>query len=80
MWFVNIIFWLQAFIAPVLLGGLIGIIIGSVKWIIILLVVGAVAGIIIAEYIRRKIGLSNFFGRTYGQNEMDEKLKEKKIK
>ena len=42
-----------------------------------LLVVGAVTGVILAEYIRRKIGLEIFFARIYGQNEMDEKLKKK---
>ena len=75
MRFINMIFWLQAFIAPVLLGGFIGLAVGSVRLTIILLIVGAIAGIIIAEYIRRKIGLSTFFGSLYGSSE---KLKKKK--
>ncbi len=33
------------------------------------------AGIILAEWIRRKYGLETFFGRIYGPNEMDEKFK-----
>ena len=71
------IFWLQAFAAPVILCGLIGFLIGSMKLFVPLLVIGGVVGIIVAEYIRRKIGLEIFFARIYGPNEMDEKLKEK---
>jgi len=37
--------------------------------------IGVIAGIIIAEYVRRKIGLETFFGRIYGSNEMDKKNK-----
>jgi len=44
---------------------------------LILLVTGAVVGIIFAEYIRRKFGLATFFARIYGPNEMDEKIKKK---
>lgn len=81
MWFIkgliNLAFWLQAFIAPVLLFGLIGLAIGSMRIIVVLLAVGAVGGIVLAEWIRRKIGLDTFFGRIYGPNEMDEKLKKK---
>lgn len=77
MWFVNIFFWLQAFIGPVILSGLIVLWTGpSEKMIIVLLATGALLGIILAEYIRRKIGLSVFFGRLYGPNEMDKKKKE----
>ncbi|HMK26792.1 MAG TPA: hypothetical protein VK483_12250 [Chitinophagaceae bacterium] len=42
-----------------------------------LLIIGGVAGIIVAEYIRRKIGLETFFARRYGPNEMDKKQKKK---
>ena len=76
-WLINMIYWLQAFIAPVILFGLIGLAIGAVKTIIILLVVGSIVGIILAEWIRRKIGLDTFFSRIYGPNDMDEKLKKK---
>ena len=71
------IFWLHAFAAPVILCGLIGLWIGSMKLFVPLLVIGGVVGIIVAEYIRRKIGLEIFFSRIYGPNEMDEKLKKK---
>jgi hypothetical protein len=77
MWFVRILFWLQAFAAPVILFGLIGLWIDSIDVLIVLLTIGAVSGIIVAEYIRRKIGLETFFARIYGPNEMDEKLKKK---
>ena len=78
MWIVTIIYWLQAFVTPVILFGFIGLAIGKENILYGLLITGAIAGIILAEYIRRKIGLSIFFARIYGPNEMDEKLKKKK--
>lgn len=77
MWFIRIIFWLQAFAAPIILFGLIGLWIGSLDAIIVLLIAGTVTGIILAEYIRKKIGFETFFARIYGRNEMDEKIKKK---
>ena len=77
MWMIRIIFWLWAFVVPVILCGLIGLLIGSMKLFVPLLIIGGVVGIIVAEYIRRKIGLETFFTRIYGPNEMDEKLKKK---
>ena len=71
---VNFIYWLQAFLCPVILFGLIGFLITS-DISVVALIIGAIAGIILAEYIRRKIGLSTFFGRIYGSNEIDEKRK-----
>jgi hypothetical protein len=78
MWFINIMYWLQAFAAPVMLFGFIGVITGSLKLFILLIIIGAVVGVFLVEYIRRKIGLDTFFGRLYGSNEMDEKFKKKK--
>src|SRR5882724_3349898 len=77
-WFIRIIFWVQAFAAPVILFGLIAFYIYSKgeKYSDIAIGVfgiGVIAGIIIAEYVRRKIGLETFFGRIYGSNEMDKK-------
>lgn len=77
MWLVTIAFWLQAFAAPVILFGLIGLAIGNETVFYVLLGIGILAGIIMAEYIRRKIGLDTFFTRIYGPNEMDEKIQEK---
>lgn len=71
-WFINCIFWLQAFAAPVILAGLIGLITSSSgKGFIIILSAGAVLGILLAEYIRRKYGLDVFFARIYSSNKMD---------
>jgi len=76
-WLIRSIFWLQAFAAPVILCGLVALLIGSANFFIPLLIIGAVLGIVLAEYIRRKVGLENFFGRIYGPNTMDKKLKQK---
>ncbi len=76
MWFVTVVYWLQAFFCPFLICGAIGVWIES-DISIISLIIGAVLGVILAECIRRKIGLDVFFGRIYGPNEMDEKLKKK---
>lgn len=78
MWFVTVIFWLQAFAAPVILFGLIGFVIGDIAILYVLLVIGAITGIVVAEYTRRKIGLDVFFSRIYGPNKMDEGPKKKK--
>jgi hypothetical protein len=76
-WLIRIIFWLQAFVAPVILMGLVAFAIGKGIFFIPLLIIGGIAGIVLAEYIRRKFGLETFFAGIYGQNEMDEKLKKK---
>jgi hypothetical protein len=78
-WLISALFWLQAFAAPVLFLGLIGFWIASKggKYFAVAIVVsgiGVVAGIIVAEYIRRKIGLEAFFARLYGSNEVGKKV------
>jgi hypothetical protein len=73
-WVIRIMFWLQAFAAPVILCVLIGLMIGSLKLFVPLLFIGGVAGIIVAEYIRRKIGLEIFFTGISGPDEMDKKV------
>ncbi len=40
---------------------------------IILISIGGISGILLAELIRRKYGLEIFFARIYGANEMDKK-------
>ena len=64
-WLVNILFWLQAFASSLIIAAIIGWAIGreTVFW--ILLAAGLVSGTLLAEYIRRKIGLSVFFARLY---------------
>lgn len=75
MWFVRIFLWLQAFGAVMLGFGLLIFILNrsfnNDTLTIILIITGAVAGIVVAEYIRRKWGLEEFFGRIYGPNNMD---------
>ncbi len=77
MWLVTIAFWLQAFAAPVILFVLIGLAVDNETAFYILAAIGVITGIIIAEYIRLKIGLATFFARIYGPNEMDEKIRKK---
>ena len=71
MWFINILYWLQAFLCPVLLTGITGLLIGDQQFLFILLVAGIITGIILAEYIRRRIGLAAFFARLFS-NEQDQ--------
>ncbi len=68
----KVIYWLQIFIAPLLLFGLIALFTYSnnKNLAIALLIFGFVLGIFIAEFIRRKYGLGKFFGRLYS-NEQD---------
>jgi hypothetical protein len=64
---------------PVIFSGIIVLLTGpSPKTAIIVLIAGGAAGIVVAEYIRRKIGLDVFFGRIYGPNQMDDIFKKKK--
>ena len=77
MWLTRILFWLQAFAAPLLLFGLLSFFVYSKGdhnkgLAILLLVLGAIAGTILAEWIRRKYGLENFFSKIYGSPELDE--------
>ena len=75
-WFVRMIFWLQAFASPAILFGVISFFVPANQQLPIL-ILGGVLGIVLAEYIRRRFGLETFFGRIYGPNETDEKLKDK---
>jgi hypothetical protein len=74
--------WLQAFAAPAIFFAAIALFVYSkaekyAGIAIGLLIVGGIAGIIVAEYIRRKIGLDTFFGRLYGSSGTEEKNKAK---
>jgi len=66
--------WLQIFIAPVIICGIIALFTYESNRIIalILLVTGIILGICMAEFVRRKYGLGNFFSRLYS-NEADKK-------
>ena len=68
MFFINAIFWLWLFIVP---GGLLSFAgywlyikdRGNLPYFIILAIAGVALGILLAERVRRKSGLDNFFGR-----------------
>ena len=74
---VDIIFWLQAFASPFFLAGLIALFIyiksGNRSSAIILVTIGVISGIFLAEFIRRKYGLDNFFGKIYGSGKLEKK-------
>jgi hypothetical protein len=76
-----ITFWLQAFIAPVLLCGFFAFILytnNNNVLAIIVLSIGIIGGIILAEFIRRKYGLLEFFSRINGPNEIDDEIESKR--
>lgn len=68
----KVIYWLQIFIVPVIIMGLIAIFTYSTRsrLAIALVVIGVLLGICFAEYVRRKYGLEKFFARLYS-NEQD---------
>jgi len=67
MWLIQIFFWLQAFVCPVILAGISILVFwknaDDYTFPIIAGSIGVITGIIVAEYIRRKVGLDVFFGR-----------------
>ena len=78
---IQAVFWLQAFLGPLIVSGFIAFIVYSkgkeYKTIAILILIAGVAGgIWLAEFIRRKYGLDTFFARIYGPDEMDKKIKD----
>ena len=75
---VHSIFWLWVFIVPVLILGGAGAIIylqsaDNLIYSIILAVAGMVIGFLLAERIRKKVGLTAFFGRLISMPEMTKK-------
>ena len=66
--------WLQIFIAPVIICGIIALFTyeNSKTTSILLIVTSIIGGIGMAEFVRRKYGLGNFFSRLYS-NEADKK-------
>ena len=66
--------WLQIFIAPVIICSIIALFTyeNSKTTSILLIVTGTIGGIGMAEFVRRKYGLSNFFSRLFS-NEADKK-------
>jgi hypothetical protein len=91
MFFINAFFWLWVFIVP---AGGIGFLAlwsylkspSNLIYSIIIAVIGIVVGIVLAEYVRKRYGLDNFFGRRLatpdidGGNILDEKEKEYQLR
>ena len=79
--FIQIMYWLQAFASPFLVSAVIAFIIYTKNETnkiiaIAVLFIGVLAGILLAEYIRKKYGLSTFFSWLYGSGRLnDEKTK-----
>ena len=71
---VEVFRWLQIFIAPVIICGIIALFTyeNNKTIAIVLLVTGIIGGIGMAEFVRRRYGLGNFFSRLYS-NEADNK-------
>ena len=67
--FVSVIFWLWLFIIPTGIMGLLVFLLykkspGNLPYFILLAVLGIIAGVFLAEHIRKKYGLYNFFSRV----------------
>ncbi len=78
MFFINLIFWLWAFLVPAGICFIIAVLLYSkspsnLPFSILVGVIGIVLGILIAESIRRKQGLSHFFSRIMASPELDPK-------
>ncbi len=71
--------WLLAFAAPVLfsvvLAAILYYVTGSEILVIILFISGGLAGIMLAEYIRRTHGLVEYFGKVYGPASRNDRAK-----
>lgn len=76
IFFINTIYWLGIFIVPRGILSFFGVWIylkneSNLSYSIILIVVGILLGIFLAEKIRKKYGLSNFFGRLSATPDID---------
>jgi len=76
MFFINGIFWLWLFVVPT---GILGFAAfwlyiknpGNIIFSIIISIIGIVSGFFLAEYVRKKYGLDNFFGRISATPDID---------
>ena len=76
MFFINTIYWISIFIIPAGILGYVGLSFyvdspDNLLLSIILWVLGVTIGIFLAEVIRRKYGLDNFFGRMLATPDID---------
>jgi hypothetical protein len=76
MWIVTVLYWLQLFLCPTLIAGIV-ISVLTKDLSVAGFVIGGIFGIVAAEYVRRKIGLSTFFAGIYDTGEIIKKLDEK---
>jgi hypothetical protein len=80
-WFIRMLYWLQAFVASVIFFGLVALLIYSKtenKTIaLFLLSIGFLGGIFLAEFIRRRYGLEDFFAGIHGSSRIDRKSAKK---
>ena len=77
MFFVNLIFWLWAFIVPTAVAGFLAFLLYNnssdyLLFSIIISLIGIVLGVVLAEYVRRKQGLDYFFGKLLSTPELEE--------
>ena len=84
MFFINSFFWLWLFIVPAGLLGFLALWLyvkspDNLNFSIAISIAGIILGIVLAEFVMRKYGLDNFFGRLHatpdidGENVLDEK-------
>lgn len=76
MFFINAIFWLWCFIVPSGILGFLGLWLylknsHNLPFSIILGIIGIIGGFYLAELIRKKYGLDNFFGRILATPDID---------
>ena len=76
MFFINVLYWLSIFLVPFGIFGFLALWLYSESQnnlilSIIITIGGIILGIILAELIRRKYGLDNFFGRRIATPDVD---------
>jgi len=76
MFFINAIYWVSIFIIPAGISGFIGLwyYVDSHDNLILSIILGAIGvilGIVLAEFMRRKYGLDNYFGRLSATPDID---------
>lgn len=74
---INLIYWIWLFIVPTGVMALLGFLLynkstENTPYFILLSVIGAVVGISLAEYVRKRHGLDNFFARLISTPDIDE--------
>lgn len=80
LYFINAVYWLWAFMVPVIITGfpawfLYDNAASNLVWVILLLLAGIIGGILFAERIRKKHGLSKYFSTLSETPDIDEKKK-----